>query len=142
MPVIDNVFKDAALAQPFDSAIDRLVAQAIGGGGSGDGVFYFGTANVSNKIEDSTNPGIDPITITISDLDAGAADVDVVDIKLALSQAGLDAAVAGDPLSLGATVLGGPSNAVAVWYRWTNGTGTGTYTDIELVVSERIESAV
>lgn len=141
MPTINNVFKDAALAQPFDSAIDRLVAQAINGG-SGDGSFWFGTPNASNKVQDSTNPGIDPITVTISDLDAGAADVDVVDIKLALSQAGLDAAVAGDPLSLGATVLGGSSNAVAVWYRWTNVTGTGTYTDIELVVSERIESAV
>lgn len=141
MPLIDNAYKDAGLTLQFDSATDRLSAQAVSAG-SGDGVIYIGTPNAANKIQDSTDPGINNIEVSVLDLDAGVEFVDAADIKLALSQAGLGAAVGGDPLSLGATILGGAGNAVAVWYRWTNGTGQGTYTDIELVISERIESAI
>lgn len=44
----------------------------------------------------------------------------ITEIKMSLSLAGLDTAIAGEPLSLGNTVLSGPGNAIPVYVRVTN----------------------
>ena len=42
------------------------------------------------------------------------------ELKLAATQGGLAAAVAGDPLNLGLTIIGGVGNAVSFWVRATD----------------------
>lgn len=138
MALIPYVFNDVGLTDQFDDATDTLGAQAVNGS-SGDGVFYVGTTTSGNKLEDNAAPGVADITVTIVDSN-GPTDVDAVDIKLATSSGGLDSAVGGAALTLGTTInFGAPA---AVYYRWTNDTGTGTYTDISLEISAIAESAI
>lgn len=144
MATIDHVYLDAGLTDQFDDAADTLDAFALNGE-SGDGVFYVGipdaAASPTRKIQDATNPGVDNIVVSIADSAPGSG-VEASHIKLALTSAGLDSAVAGDPLNLGATIQSKPANAVPVHYRWTNSTGSGTSTEISLSVSDRIESDI
>lgn len=140
MTAIDHVYKDAGLTQQFDDAVDTLGAFALNGN-SGDGVFYVGVSSDTRQIQDATNPGIDQIAVAIADVSSGSG-VEAAHIKLALTAGGLDSAVAGDPLNLGATIPGGAANAVAVHYRWTNSVGSGTYTEISLSLSDRVESDI
>jgi len=138
MALIDHVYKDALLTQQFDDAVDTLGAAAVNGS-SDDGVFYVGTPNAANKVEAASNPGIDNINVSISDSNVGP-NPNVDDIKLALTNGGLDGAVGGTALSLGATISGGPGGAVQVHYRWTNDAGGTVYTNITLDLDARIES--
>ena len=138
MAIIANVFLDPGLTIPFDDATNTLGASALNGG-SGDNVFYVGTENIGDVVQAASDPGVDPITVSIVDATPGA-DVDAVDIKLAISQANLNSAVGGDPLNLPATINGGSAGASPVWYRWANDTGDQTYTDISLNIVARVVS--
>lgn len=68
------------------------------------------------------------------------------EIKLALTEVGLDTAVAGDPLILASTITGGTSNKVTFWIQITNAvdtvTNTGTIPDICLSINGIIETEV
>lgn len=140
MALIDHVYLDAGLTDQFDDSTDTLDCFAIDGE-TGDGSFWVGSDDSGIKIQEATDPGVNNLTLTIADSGSGTG-VDELDIKLALSQAGLDSAVAGDPLSLGATITGGAGNAVRVWYRWDNSVGSGTYTEISLTLSARVEVVI
>ena len=140
MALIEHVYLDPGLSNQFDDATDTLGAGALPGG-TGDGVFYVGTPNAANQIQAASEPGIDPIVVSITDATPGA-DVEVADIKLAESEGALGSAVAGASLSLGATIAGGQPTAKAVWYRWTNNEAGGVYTDINLEIVPRVESAI
>lgn len=139
MADLKYIYSDAALTTPVDDTTG-LAASAITGN-STDGVFYVGVADTAAKLQAQSDPGIDQITVDIvdSNIVSGAADTE---IKLALSSAGLDSAVAGATLSIGATINGGQANAVAVHWRWTNAAGSGDYTDLSLDLPAIVESAV
>ena len=137
MTEIAHVYKDAGLTEIFDDASDTLATAAINGG-SGTGVFYVGTPTTGNKIEDATNPGIDQIVVSVTDATPGS-DVETTHIKLALSEAGLSGATGGASLNLGTVINHG--SPISVWYQWDNSTGNGTYTDISLGLTSRVESA-
>ena len=140
MATIDHIYNDPGLTDQFDDATDTLGAGALNGG-TGDGVFYVGTPNAANQIQAASEPGVDPITVSIVDAAAGGG-VEVADIKLATSQPDLNSAVAGNDLLLPATIAGGDTAAVPVWYRWGNSVGNAVYTEIGLSVVARVESAV
>lgn len=142
MAVIPHIYKDAGLTVTFDDASDTLGASAVNGA-SADGVFYVGIDDDTLAIQAASNPGVDPLTVSIADAAPGS-NVETTHMKLAVSQAALDAAVGGDPLNLGASINGGAVNAVPVWYRWTNSVGGGvaTYTEITLELVERVEVAL
>jgi hypothetical protein len=140
MAIIAHIYKDAGLTLPFDDAVDTLDAQAINGS-NGNGSFWIGTPTAANQIQDATNPGIDQITASIVDA-VPASNVEAVHIKLSLTEAGLATAVGGAPLAIAATILGGSANAIRVWYQWDNSIGPGTFTDISLNVTARIEVAI
>ena len=139
MALIPHVYLDAGLTDQFDDATDTLPAQAVNAA-SGTGSFWVGTTTATNKIQDATNPGIDQLVASITD-SAPASGVETTDIRLALSEAGLAGATPGASLNIGATILGGSANAVRVWYQWDNIVGAGTYTEISLNISDRIELA-
>lgn len=136
MALIDHVYKDAALTEQFDDASDTLDAFALNGA-DGDGVFYIGEPAAGKVVEAASDPGIDPIVVSILDATPGSGVV-AADIKLALSSALLDSAVAGDPLSIGASFVSEPAGAVPVHYRWSNSTGGAPDTDISLQITARI----
>lgn len=130
MAALDYIFTDAGLTTNFDPAIHTLGAFAENGG-AGDGVFYIGHPTLTLRAE--TDPGIDPITISIAD-SAPGSNVEATHIKLALSQVGLDSATGGASLNAGTVINPGAVNAVPVWYRWDNSIGSGVYTEISLEV--------
>lgn len=68
-------------------------------------------------------PGTSQLQARVIDLDAGDA-FPATDIKMALTQAGLDSAVGGADLSLGTEIISGVSNALPVWFRCTNAATT------------------
>jgi hypothetical protein len=138
MALIDHVYNDIGLADQFDDATDTLNAAAINGS-TGRGHFYVGTPTSGNKIQAASDPGTDPIQVTIVDAAAGTG-VDELDIKLATSEGALGSAVAGDPLNLPATINYG--TPVAVWFEWDNSVGSGTYTEISLEIVARIETLI
>ena len=138
MALLDHIYFDAALTNQFDDTTDTLTLQATNGN-SADGSFYIGTPTAGNKVEDATTPGVDPIVASIVDSAPGGG-VEAAHVKLSLTELGLDGAVGGDPLNVATTINYG--SPVQVWYRWTNSTGSGTSTEIDVSVSSRSESAI
>jgi len=137
MTVIAHVFKDAALQQAFDDASDTIGGSAVNGA-SYDGVFYVGSTDDQVTIQAESDPGVDPLQVSINDQNVGSG-IEASHVKLATSQAGLSGATGGAALSLGTSIPGGVANAVPVWYRWTNSTGAGSDTDIQFVITARVE---
>lgn len=140
MAALTHVFKDSGLTQAFDPATDTLAAFAIAGD-SDDGVFYVGLTDSANKLQADSNPGVDQIAVSITDA-VGGSGVAAADIKLALTQGGLDGATGGASLNIGTTINGGAGNAVPVWFRWTNAAETGVDTDLSLELPAVRESAI
>lgn len=68
------------------------------------------------------------------------------EIKLALTQIGLDSAVAGDPLDLGATIPGGDDNAVTFWVRIdntvTNIANDTSHEELDIFINEVDENLI
>lgn len=91
-----------------------------------DFLLYLGSPNGLYRLQANSNPGVDPIVATIVDASPGSGH-ETTEVKLALSSAGLDTAVAGDPLTLGVTLLGGVSNAVEIHIRVNDATLTPGY---------------
>lgn len=126
-----SFFDDPVLTAP---AANPLVISQNRDGSTGDvdGVMYYGSTASGTTAQADSDPGVDQIIVSI--LDSAGGGPDVTDVKLASSNANLDAATAGDPLNLGLTVSSGVGNQVAVHYRIKTPTvGTaGTYNELSL----------
>lgn len=128
MALIDYVYHDIALTDQFDDSTDFLEAEAANGD-DGDGKFYIGTPTSGKKLQASSDPGVDSITVSISD-SAPGSDVEATHLKLALTQGGLAGATGGASLGVGVEIsYGSPKE---VWYRWANSVGADDYTEISL----------
>ena len=106
-------YKDSGLTQEFVPASDTIGPVSSP---PQDFVIYFGSTEVLNQAVAPANPGVDPIVVSLADADPGN-DLEVTDVKLATTNGGLAAAVAGDPLDLPATILGGVGNAQEIHLR-------------------------
>lgn len=105
-------------------------------------IVYFGSTTAGKKLQRVSSPGTDPVQVSVADAAVGPG-VEVANIKLALTFAGLDSAVGGAPLSIGTTVLSGASNAVAVFVRITSALSVvGNYDDVSMRVADWVESNV
>ncbi len=129
-------FADAGLTIPFTGSLRHFSTQ-------GDRLVYFGSPASGQQLQDSTNPGVTNVQVTITDSDGGTG-LAASSIKLASTSGGLTSATGGAALSLGHTVLSGAGNAKPVHMRFDTSAGTvGTdYTDLGLAVNNVIESAV
>lgn len=143
MTITFAFFHDSALTQQIDASNKLTATQdAAGGLGPVDKIIYFGSTNSANKVQVVADPGITPITVIVSDADAGTG-APAIEVKLALSSGGLDSAVAGAALELSHTINGGVLNAVPIHVRRTSALATtGVYTDITLAAQELQESAI
>ena len=122
--VFFGVYLDAGLTTPLSGDI-KFSHNNDGSTGDVDKVVYIGSTNSAKILQTVVNPGVDQITLTINDSDAGAGTPKPADVKLALTAAGLDSAVAGDPLNIGVSVAGGVAGAVAIYIRGTKADGAG-----------------
>lgn len=132
-------FSDPALttplAAPVQFAQDKDSPVAV------DKVVYFGSAVASRFAQAASDPGIDPIVISVVDANAGTGSP-ATDVKLALSSVGLDTAVAGAALSLPAQVDSGALGAVEIHIRVLDSTHTvGIKTDLSLASNVLAEFA-
>lgn len=111
-------YADSALTQPLDTnplTLDREI-----GAGPVEKQIFLGSVETSRYFVPDADS---QITASITDSDTGAG-FDKADITLALTQAALDTAVAGDPLDVGTQIDSGAVNAVPVWVRFSGSSGT------------------
>jgi len=107
-----------------------------------DTVIYLGSTNAANKAQADSNPGVDPIVVSVVDADP-ATGSPATEFKLALTSGGLDTAVAGDPLTLSTVINGGAANAVPIYTRRTSAIGVaGSYTDLSLQTNTLLETPI
>lgn len=136
-------YHDAALTQEITSGNPLTATQDTANLlAAVDKVIYLGSTTAGNKIQAVSNPGVDAISVSIVDANAGTG-APASEFKLALSSGGLASAVAGAALSLSATINSGVANAVPIYTRRDSVLGTpGTYTDLTLETNSVIESPV
>jgi hypothetical protein len=100
-------------------------------------VLYLGSTVAVDTLEAESDPGVDPIVISVNDSDPSASTPDETDVKLALSTGGLPGATPGADLNLPATISGGVAGAVAIYIRMTLPTAPdGTYTELSITTNE------
>jgi hypothetical protein len=103
--------------------------------GSHDYQFYLGSPTSGTKLQDATSPGVSTMEITVEDSDPGNG-AESSWIKLALTQGELAGAIAGDPLNIGTTVLGGTGSSLIFWVRVSNTlSGSSSSTDLSLKIT-------
>jgi catabolite regulation protein CreA len=133
-----KAFSDAALSGVLPSL--NVLQKTDGTTGPVDIVFYLGSNAVGKKIEASSNPGVDNIVLSVVDASTGAGQA-VGAVKLATSSAGLDSAIAGDPLTLSTSILSGSADAVVVYARLlATDLTAGTYADLSLQTNPLVEA--
>lgn len=103
---------DAARTTEFVGTLD-IESWADGTTPDQDFVLYLGSNEAGTDLVTITNPAVDQINFSIAD-NTPAAGPEVADIKLALSNAGLDAAVAGAALDVGLSLAVNVSLAVHI----------------------------
>ncbi len=137
MAITLGFHSDSGLTDPLASL---NVTQADDGSAPAvDRVVYLGSTAAGKLFQAASDPGVDDIVVSIADSGAGSG-VEAAHVKLALSAGGLDTAVAGDPLPIGAGLLSGSASAVAIHVRVdTPAMASGTYTDIGLATNTLIE---
>ncbi len=97
--------------------------------------FYLGNADAGYIFQAASDPGVDPITLSVVDAVPASGQPSSA-IKLATTQAGLAGAVGGAALELAATLLSGSVNAVQIWVQFDDATATvATDNNISLALS-------
>lgn len=103
-----------------------------------DRILYFGSPASGKVLQAASAPGTDPVQVIIADANAGTG-IAATALKLALTAAGLDSAVAGAPLSIGTTINSG--SPIAIYVRTTQGAlSIGTYADLSLTTNAVVEA--
>lgn len=130
-------FNDSGLSSPASNL--SLAVASDGSTQALDRVVYLGSNAVGKKFQAASNPGVDQIQVSLVDTAVGSG-VEAAHVKLATSQSGLNAAVAGAPVSIGTQILSGPSHSVAVYVRVdTPALAVGAYNDLSLATAPVIE---
>lgn len=112
---------DSGLTMPFTTRVTTIA----NGLGPNDSVVYFGSSLPGRTLQAAVGTADDPIVIEVDD--SLASGVTAAAIKLALSLAGLDSAVAGASLVLPPVLLSGAANRVAIFVRTSQGILTDAF---------------
>ena len=134
-------FHDAALSSPVTvgNPLDFAGSFDLSTGNT-DLEFWFGNTDAARTAQAYSDPGTDPISVTVTDADP-ATGQPVGLYKLALSQLGL--ATANQTVAIGATVPGGAAHAVPLWVRanLSGGVATlGVTTDLSFDTNPLLET--
>ncbi len=131
-------YSDAGLTAPLTRAdfVRTSTATAV------QKRLYFGSTETGKKLQNSSDPGVDQLQISITDATTGDG-VESSDIKLALSAGGLATATAGASLDIGATLYSGASGAVEIFAEIDSALiALGDYDGITIGPVDYVESAV
>jgi len=109
-----KLYTDAALTAEFNGTL-QTTHNTTGSTGRVDTVLYLGSTATSKTLEADSNPGVDQITLTAADSAIGSGH-EAAEIKMALSQAGLDSATGGAALAIGISVLSGVPGDLPIWF--------------------------
>ena len=91
-----------------------------------------GGDTADRKIQAESDPGVDPINLTVVDAAPGGGH-EVAEVKLALLQAGLAGATGGAALNLGTTLTSSTASPVEFWVSVDDATGAiGTSTELSI----------
>ena len=132
-----GIFTDTNLTSPLVGPID-FQQNSDGSTGDLEAVVYVGNLEASKQIQADSDPGVDQIVATLTDISVDPGNSpEITDFKLATSALGLDSAVAGDPLNLGLTIASGAGNKVAIHIRAATPTAPGgvVYDEISIVLN-------
>lgn len=143
MALTFKFFHDSALTQEIDGGAPLTATQDSDGGiGPIDKIVYLGSPASGTQIQASSDPGVDPIVVSIEDADPGTG-APASEFRLALSSGGLASATPGAPLVLSHTLFSGTGNAVPIHTRRTSAlTVPGVYTDLSLRTNSVTEGPV
>ena len=132
-----NLYDDAGLTTP--ATVPLAFAQdTLGAISPHQRRFYLGQPTSGYRFRADSDPGVDAIALSIVDA-VPASGQPASAIKLATTQAGLSTATGGAALSLGATLLSGSANAVAIWVQFDDSTAAvATDTNISLALNTLI----
>lgn len=134
MALTFGFFEDANLTTPVSTL--SFTFESDGSTGPLDKVIYLGSTDGTKTLQAVSNPGVDPITVSVSDSAPGAGQ-ETTAVKLATTQAGLDTATPGASLSLGTSISGGTANAQPIWMRVEPTDLTvGTSTELTLTTND------
>lgn len=135
-----KLYTDAACTIPFTGTLS-FVHNSDFSDNPQDSVLYYAEKELDpadNGSYEMQMPSGGNINITIEDSSVGIGH-ETTEIKLALTSAGLDTAVAGAPLSLGTSITSGVSNATPIHIRVTNAVSTaGISTELSLKKPETV----
>jgi len=125
-----KLYKDAALTQVFVPGTDTIGPITAP---PQDTVIYLGSTDATKKLQAKTNPGTDPVQVTLADADAGN-DLETTDVKLATTSGGLATATGGATLDLSHTILGGVANNQEIHLRVDFAAG-GIASDVDVTIN-------
>lgn len=126
-------YSDAALTTPVTARLPFV--QPVASPVAVDRLVYFGSPLAGRMCQASSDPGVDPVVISITDANAGSGSP-AGDLRLALTVGGLDTAIGGAALDLPETINSGVSGAVAVYMRVLDSThASGVNNDLSLATN-------
>lgn len=125
-------YTDPGLTTPLSGSLD--FAQALDGStGAVVATLYLGSTAPARILRAASNPGVDPIVLSITDSSAGGSPAS--DLTLGLEET-FSGRAPGAALTLGFQINGGIPNAVPVYVRAQDSTGDiGLHTDLALVLT-------
>jgi len=143
MAITFKFYHDSALTQEINSGNPITATQDTTNTlGPVDKQMWFGSVTADVKARANSSPGVDQISVSIADANAGTGEPTTA-IKLASAQSGLTGATAGAALNIGTQVLSGSANAVTLWCRIDDATAVaGSYTDLSLITNNLDEDPV
>lgn len=130
-------YTDATLSTELTIATIQQLAD--GSSPDTDIEVYLGSTETGKTFQANSSPGVDNIEVSIVDANPGS-NIENSDIKIATTSGGLDAAVAGDPISLGTALTSGVANAQAIHIRSLTPALAITNSDISITTNEIIET--
>lgn len=130
-------FEDAGLTVP--AALLAATQASDGSAPAQDRVFYLGAQDAGVVYRAESDPGVDPVVVSIADAAAGSG-IAATAVRLATSLSGLASATPGAALTLPATIAGGTAGAVAVWVRIdAPALAEGAHDDLSLTTNDLLE---
>lgn len=136
MAVSLKFYHDASLTQEVGAAAKMYALQDTAGSlAPVDTQYWLGSTASSTTFTATSNPGVAAIVISVSDSN-GATGQTTAAVKLATTEAGLAAAVAGASLTVGPSLNSGVANAFSFWVRLDDqAAAVGNYTDLSLTTN-------
>ena len=140
MAISFKFYHDAALTQEINLGNPLAATQDVAGAlPPVDKIIYLGSTIAANKVQAVSNPGVDPIIVSVVDAAPGSG-APSTEFRLSLSPI-TGAETPGAALTLSHTIIGSTADKVPIYTRRDSILATaGSYTDVSLQTNSLIET--